>query len=372
MNADQRATRMRVGIFLAVCFLLGGLAVIAIGEKGGLFARKATLFVYFDNVNGLVVGAPVRLGGLDVGTVSEIRFAQQLERQEARVTLSIKATYMARVREDSRAFIDSKGLLGDKIVNITLGSAQAKALPDGATLETKTSPSMEHLATQIEHALTAVTRVTESADTAIRELATEEVRSDIGRIVKSIANILGEIESGEGVAHRIVYDRKYAREVEGILVETRTTVARMRSAIERIDRTVAEIQHGEGMMHELVYGETGKQTLEELRSAASELSTVVREVREGEGLLHNLIFEEEEGRILEHLAATADRINRITEDIEKGRGTLGGLVVDPSVYEDLKTILGNVERNVLLKAVMRFTIKEGDIERPAPVPTPAR
>ena len=52
-------------------------------------------------------------------------------------------------------------------------------------------------------------------------------------------------------------------------------------------------------------------------------------------------------------------------NLEKGRGTVGGLMVDPSVYEDLKTILGNVQRNVLLKALIRFTIKQGDIERPA-------
>ena len=52
-------------------------------------------------------------------------------------------------------------------------------------------------------------------------------------------------------------------------------------------------------------------------------------------------------------------------EIEKGRGTIGGLMVDPSVYEDLKTILGNVKRNVLLKALIRFTINTGDIERPS-------
>lgn len=58
------------------------------------------------------------------------------------------------------------------------------------------------------------------------------------------------------------------------------------------------------------------------------------------------------------LAEFADRLNRVSTDVERGRGTLGGLIVDPSVYENMKTVLGNIERNVLLKAAIRWTIKE--------------
>jgi phospholipid/cholesterol/gamma-HCH transport system substrate-binding protein len=368
MSADERKTSIRVGIFLAVALVIGGMAIFAIGEKSGLFEGKTTLYVYFDNINGLVEGAPVRLAGLDVGTVSHIEFPDQLQRKEARVTISIKSRYMGRIRQDSVAFIDSKGLLGDKLINITLGSADAAPVEEGATLGTRQSPSMEHLANQVEDTLAAVKRVTDTAEATIAELATEDVRTDVGRIVKSVANILQEVEEGDGVAHRLVYDEKYADEIEGILVETRTAIVRMRMATERIDKTIAAIEHGDGMLHEMVYGDTGKATVAELRNAATELAAVVHEVREGDGLLHDLIFEEEEAKILDELHAAATRVNRIVEHVEKGRGTLGGLVVDPSVYEDLKTVLGNVERNVLLKALIRFTIKEGDIERPANVP----
>jgi phospholipid/cholesterol/gamma-HCH transport system substrate-binding protein len=145
-------------------------------------------------------------------------------------------------------------------------------------------------------------------------------------------------------------------------------VVRLREAADRIDRTVAEIEKGDGLMHELVYGESGKQMIADLQASTAQIAEVIREVREGNGLLHRLVYEEEDARILAELNQAATRVNRIIANIERGRGTLGGLVVDPSVYEDLKTILGNVERNVLLKALIRFTIKEGDIERPADFP----
>ena len=86
-----------------------------------MFESKTTLYAYFGDVSGLVQGAPVRLAGLDVGTVSDIEFAEP-PRSEARVTLKIKTRYLHRVRRDTVVLIDSKGLLGDKILNMTLGT----------------------------------------------------------------------------------------------------------------------------------------------------------------------------------------------------------------------------------------------------------
>jgi len=47
-------------------------------------------------------------------------------------------------------------------------------------------------------------------------------------------------------------------------------------------------------------------------------------------------------------------------NLEKGRGTVGGLMVDPSVYEDLKVLLGNVERNKALRALVRYSIRRDE------------
>src|SRR6185436_11747823 len=106
-------------------------------------------------------------------------------------------------------------------------------------------------------------------------------------------------------------------------------------------------------------------TMTGLRDAAAGLASIMGEVRDGRGLAHALIYDPDNGRAMNELNEAATRLNRMMGNLEKGRGTVGGLMVDPSVYEDLKTILGNVQRNVLLKALIRFTIKQGDIERPA-------
>jgi phospholipid/cholesterol/gamma-HCH transport system substrate-binding protein len=368
MKHDARAQNLRVGLFLTAGLLLFVIAVFAIGEKGGLFEAKTKIAVFFDDISGLVEGAPVRLAGLDVGTVSKIEFPQALDRREARVTLSIKSKYMRRIRRDSVAMIDSKGLLGDKIINITLGNAKQAEVLAGGVLSSRKAPSIEHLASSVDDAVSSIARVTKSADTAIQQLTTEQMRGDIGRIATSTANILQEVEQGSGFAHRAIYDPKYGQEVEDILLAARATVTRLQSALERVDRTVAAVEHGDGLAHEIIYGQQGTAAIGDLRDAAAELTSIVHQIRDGNGLLHGLIFEPKNARALSELSQAATHLNHIMSDIEKGRGTIGGLMVDPSVYEDLKTVLGNVERNVLLKALIRFTIKEGNIRRPATLP----
>jgi phospholipid/cholesterol/gamma-HCH transport system substrate-binding protein len=85
-----------------------------------------------------------------------------------------------------------------------------------------------------------------------------------------------------------------------------------------------------------------------------------------------LVYGQEGQALIADLAELGDRLNRISAQVEAGQGTFGGLLVDPSVYEDMKTVLGNVERNVVFKALVRMTMKEGNIQRPAQLAQPAR
>ena len=59
----------------------------------------------------------------------------------------------------------------------------------------------------------------------------------------------------------------------------------------------------------------------------------------------------------------SDDLRTIVSNVKAGRGTLGALLVDPSVYEDLKAAIGNVERNQVLRALVRYSIK-ADEQKP--------
>jgi phospholipid/cholesterol/gamma-HCH transport system substrate-binding protein len=61
-----------------------------------------------------------------------------------------------------------------------------------------------------------------------------------------------------------------------------------------------------------------------------------------------------------NLAAITEDLKDMVADVKQGKGTLGALVVDPSVYEDMKVLLGNVQRNEVLRALVRYSIKRDE------------
>ncbi|RYZ33872.1 MAG: MCE family protein, partial [Myxococcaceae bacterium] len=74
------------------------------------------------------------------------------------------------------------------------------------------------------------------------------------------------------------------------------------------------------------------------------------------------------------LGSAAADIKQITATVAKGDGTLGALVSDPTVYDDLREVLGNVKRNRILRALVRFSVSNGEaleqVGKPQSVPTP--
>ncbi len=366
--SKKQADTLRAGIFLTVGIVVFTVAIFLLGEKSALFTRTTTLYVSFQDISGLSVGAPVRLAGLEVGTVAELSFPKQLTAKETRVRFVVQTKYMERIRADSRAFIDSAGLLGDKVLNISMGSPEAAALENGATLEAGRSVSFEALADNLDQAVKSVANITRSLDALVQDDKTKKVTQDVSRITDSLANILSTVESGPGLVHRLLYDPKYADQVGEILVETRALVRRTNGAVSKVEAVVAQVERGPGTLHELVYGAKGGEALDQLAGAAREINDVVRQVREGSGVLHTLVYEEDRGNFLRDLNELSATLNRMVQDVDKGRGTIGGLLRDPTVYEDLKTILGNVQRNVLLKALIRFTIDEEGLRKAEEAP----
>jgi phospholipid/cholesterol/gamma-HCH transport system substrate-binding protein len=355
-----RRTRqdLRVGIFVALGLGLLIATVFTIGRQESLFMPRTELYTAFDDVNGLVVGAPVRLAGVDVGRVTEVAFPDDLARAEARVRLSIEDRYMPRVRSDSRAYIDSKGLLGDKIINLSPGTPRGTPLREGDYVEARPGVSIEALAEQVESTATAIGDAADEARGAVQEIASPEVAENLRRITASLAAILEQVERGDGLAHRLLYDRNYERKAASALDDLADMSRSARSAARRGDELLARLDRQGG-------------ALDEWRRAGAGVAQFTDTLNYGDGLVQALTRDEAGRALVRDLAAFSQRLDRLSADVERGRGTLGGLIVDPSVYEEMKTVLGNIERNVILKALIRMTIKEEGLARPPRQAVPA-
>ncbi len=274
--AKRTTQEIRVGLFIFIGLILAFIVVFAVGGKKQLFREQYTLFTNFKDVGGLIAGSPVRLAGVEVGTVSRIWFLTERDKRLVGVELKINSNIQDRIHTDSTASIRTMGVLGDKYIAITLGS------PDKPVLEDK-----DYL-TSIE--TVELLAYLEKADKIVNNI--EEITDSLNVFMTP----LKEGSSGEDVAR--------------ILKNT--------------DMIVTEIKDGDGTLHSLVYGD-----------------------------------EEGGDNAMESLDNSAERLDSILTKIDNGEGTLGALVNDPTVYEDLKALMGGAKRSKLLKAIVGNTLRKG-------------
>jgi len=355
---DDSARQLRAGIFLAasVGLLLG--AIFLLGRSQTLFTHRAHLHTSFENTSGLVVGAPVRLAGVDVGIVESIRFDANLQQKKVNVTLAVDRRFLDRIREDSLARLASKGLLGDTIINISVGGAEAAALRDGATLRSQESDGLNEVVASLQDGIGEIRALSSTVKGRVDAVFTDQLGRDLGRTMHAAANIAEELEHGDGLLHAVAYDRRLARDATALVSDARGAAVRVDGAVARVDRILGAIEKGDGTLHGLVYRDDGSRLLAEVRHAAEDVHAITGELRGGHGLLHSLVYEQDSANLLENLSALARTLRQVGDEVAQGKGTVGALLKDPSVYEDLKTILGNIERNRLLKSLIRYTIKK--------------
>jgi phospholipid/cholesterol/gamma-HCH transport system substrate-binding protein len=128
---------LRLGIFIVAALVLFAAGVFWIGSKQFLFTSTYRLNADFQNVAGLVDGAEVRVGGLHQGTVKRIDLPRG-PGQKLRVVMDLKGITRDVIKKDSVAAISSEGLVGDKFIEISFGSAQAQKVNEGDTIQTAT------------------------------------------------------------------------------------------------------------------------------------------------------------------------------------------------------------------------------------------
>jgi len=121
MQQKDQIKRITAGVFLFFCIILIVFVVFTIGLEKGFTEPKIQMTVLFHRVGGLMMGAPVRLSGVTVGTVSEIDFIEEeVHGRAVRVTLSLYKKYEMQLRKLKNITIVTEGVLGEKMIEISV------------------------------------------------------------------------------------------------------------------------------------------------------------------------------------------------------------------------------------------------------------
>src|SRR5215468_10519068 len=97
----MRGRNIRVGLFVLAGLVFAGLVIFLIGDERRLFESALDYRTKFADVQGLKAGAPIRMGGVDIGHVASVGYGKQPGDTTIYVTLSIVRTEASRIKKDS-------------------------------------------------------------------------------------------------------------------------------------------------------------------------------------------------------------------------------------------------------------------------------
>jgi phospholipid/cholesterol/gamma-HCH transport system substrate-binding protein len=296
---------IKIGIFLAGAFLIMAVFIFVAGDLSTWFQKPGyDLSVLFPSATGLEKHAAVRLAGVKIGYVKDIR----LDERKARVILAIWPKYQ--VPKGSRATLASLGLVGERYIEIS-PSEQADFLKPGETLEAGATVGFDQiggLAASIGDDLKAVS-------VSIRELTSEETKQNLSGILKNLNSFTQELSD-------------FMAANKG---ELETGIQSASQAARGFDQKLGEISRNLN------------ETISAVKSVASENEESIK-----------LNLQKLEA-VLTELQESIRLLRRSLEKIDRGEGTVGKLVQDPALYDEARETLGQVKGTVEPFRQMRVT-----------------
>ena len=367
----QVSLQVRIGAFILSGLLVFFAIIYLLGAQARYFERKYDLVAEFTEVGGLIDGATVRLAGVQIGRVTAVVLPEQPE-GKVRVTLTIARRYAERIRRDSEAHIATQGLLGDKIVEISLGSTAAPALQPGETVASREPFEMQQMFKAGVETMQTV----------------KELAASLKGTAARVDRIAKEVETGKGLVHALVYDEPESlNRLNAILARTQQILARaeqsdsavgvllspesgksaraLLAAMDALGRGAEKADGRDTLLTALLYDPQYKGLVDDLQSIAHNFRDVSERVAQGQGLLGQLTRDGSDGTAGALGDATADfrvamaNLRQVTDRLRAGEGTMGGLLEDPTVYENLVQFLEGARRSFLLRTLIRSTIDSG-------------
>ncbi len=356
---DHARSELRVGVFVTTALLIGGALVFAFGGQSSIFASYTSYETVFDSVDGLRPGSPVQVAGIEAGNVDRIAFGDD---GRVHVYIEVRDDAASFIREGSAASIGSKGLLGDQLIDITVGQGQPLD-EDSLIPVVEQSMLSSFLGDTGDEAAGLVREARRLVAGLANTLDDEQVQTDLREIVHNLNVITAMVHENDGTVRRLLNDPEMADDVQSTLVALRDTSSELNRTVAGVRRIVGEVERGDGSAHELIYGPQLTQVLVSAAGAVGEVGTILRDVRTGDNNAHEILYGDEAGDLITNLTRMSADMQAIVADVRAGQGTIGGLLVDPSIYEDIKRLVGNLQRNEILRSLVRYSIRE---DRPRP------
>ena len=335
-------SQLRVGITVIAASLVLALLLFLMSGTSGLFTPRIVLKSYFDNAEGLREGAPVRLSGVDIGNVTNIRIVNEPDKRltPVEVTLKVSTKYHFGLHRDSMTSLETAGVLGETYLDIDSSQALGPDAQDGDTLPTQVHPDFNQV---------------------VR--ASQSTLQNMDALLKRADRILAFAESGKGSLGKLIYDPTLYNRFSATVAEFQTIVEQISkgqgslgalisrndaydkfiSTLDKMNGIIDDIQQGKGTAGKFIKDPS---LYDNANDTIANIKKFTEDVNAGKGTLGKLSKDDE---LAKKLDITITKLSELTTEMEAGQGSVGKLFKDETLYNNTNQML--VETRDLVKAV---------------------
>jgi phospholipid/cholesterol/gamma-HCH transport system substrate-binding protein len=307
-------TEAKVGLFILIAMLLLGYMTMQVGQRGVGIKKGYTIDVLFDNVSGLNKYSSVQIAGVEVGRVEDILL------KDGKALVRLRIIPSVTLEKDVTAAIKTRGVLGDKYIDIVPGTRGMAALEPGEQIRNvERQADIDRLLNQIG-----------------------AIADDIKTVSGTLSNVLGGKAGEESLGSILENMQLLTQNINKLVVNNEATVRSM----------LLNAQELTGNLNRVVVQNDAKvgEVIDNLRSASSEMektftafNQIADGVNRGKGTLGQLMKDD---TTITSLNKTLASLQEVSDKINQGKGTIGKLVNDEETVNNLNQSLAGINRYV--------------------------
>ena len=284
---------IKVGILIAIAIFVLLWASFS-GSGTSIFEKKVGYVAYFDNVNGLVKGAPVWIAGVEVGNVKSIKFVNLDSAGQIEIRLRVKKSVTNMITIDASIRLGTIGLLGDKYVEIIPGTLGRQLIAEDGAIRTDATGDLAAIMSE-----------------------GEELVSSSRKVMGNLCDITGRIKDGEGTLGQLILNNQLHTELTGLIASMTVLMDDLQENQERIT--------------------------DALENMSTNLADVTAKANSNTGTIGKLLADP---KLYDNLHSSTGRIDSILSKINKGQGTAGAMVNDDELYQEIKNLVVRINNLV--------------------------
>lgn len=313
---------LKIGLLTLLALVITGGLVFTLSGEGGFFWQRYAIKTVFADVAGLKPGAPVRVAGVDIGSVTSVDFLGD----RVEVVMEVSRDRQSLITDRSRAVLGTVSLLGESAVDISASSSGTPVPEWGYVPTGDASGSIAAVATQatmgLEQATALVEDLRAGRGTAGKLLTDDTLYEEINRFLAAAETVTTNINEGRGTLGRLATDDATARSLE--------------ASLQNLEAVTARIRSGEGTLGRLL---TDDALVRSLTSTTGNLDAITGRISRGEGTLGKLTTSDE---LFTRLTSMTERIDGLMTSLQQGEGTAGQLLRDRQLYENMNGAIGEL------------------------------